>query len=37
MTVSEMLGLEEVQALLARVQGDLAIACPAFPTNKRTI
>ena len=25
------------EALLARVEGDLAIACPAFPTNKRTV
>ena len=25
------------EALLARVKGDLAIACPAFPTNKRTV
>ena len=25
------------EALLARVGGDLAIACPAFPTNKRTV
>ena len=24
-------------ALLARVNGDLALACPAFPTNKRTV
>ena len=25
------------EALLARVKGDFAIACPAFPTNKRTV
>jgi uncharacterized protein YgbK (DUF1537 family) len=25
------------EALLARVKGDLALACPAFPTNKRTV
>lgn len=25
------------EALLARVNGGLAIACPAFPTNKRTV
>ncbi len=25
------------EALLAHVGGDLAIACPAFPTNKRTV
>ena len=25
------------EALLARLGGDLAVACPAFPTNKRTV
>ncbi|MEZ5851309.1 MAG: four-carbon acid sugar kinase family protein [Hyphomicrobiaceae bacterium] len=25
------------EALLARLDGDLAIVCPAFPTNKRTV
>lgn len=25
------------EALLARVKGELALACPAFPTNKRTV
>ena len=25
------------EALLAHMKGDLAIACPAFPTNKRTV
>ena len=25
------------EALLTRVNGDLAVACPAFPTNKRTV
>lgn len=25
------------EALLARVKGGLALACPAFPTNKRTV